>query len=54
MGIVYAAYDPVLDRRIALKLLLELEGDDATAGRARMQREAQALARLCHLPGSAR
>ena len=48
MGIVYAAYDPVLDRRIALKLLLELEGDDVTAGRARMQREAQALARLSH------
>ncbi|HEX3475894.1 MAG TPA: serine/threonine-protein kinase [Kofleriaceae bacterium] len=48
MGIVYAAYDPVLDRRIALKLLLELEGDDATAGRARMHREAQALARLSH------
>lgn len=41
MGIVYAAYDPVLDRKIALKLLLALEGDDATAGRARMHREAQ-------------
>jgi tetratricopeptide (TPR) repeat protein len=48
MGVVYAAYDPVLDRKIALKLLLELEGDDATAGRARMHREAQALARLSH------
>src|SRR6201999_1794533 len=39
---------PVLDRKIALKLLLELEGDNATAGRARMHREAQALARLSH------
>ncbi len=50
MGIVYAAYDPVLDRRIALKLLLRDTDDiaDSTAGRARMQREAQALARLTH------
>jgi tetratricopeptide (TPR) repeat protein len=48
MGVVYAAYDPLLDRKIALKLLLELEGDDVTAGRMRMHREAQALARLSH------
>ena len=48
MGVVYEAYDPVLDRRIAIKLLRELEGDDATAGRVRMHREAQALARLSH------
>jgi len=47
MGIVYAAYDPVLDRRIALKLLRGL-GDEGTEGRTRMQREAQALARLSH------
>jgi eukaryotic-like serine/threonine-protein kinase len=50
MGVVYAAYDPVLDRKIALKLLHA--GDDGsgatTDGRARMQREAQALARLSH------
>ncbi len=46
-GVVYAAYDPQLDRRIALKLLradAEL-GDEA---HARLQREAQALARLSH------
>ncbi|HZJ67240.1 MAG TPA: serine/threonine-protein kinase, partial [Kofleriaceae bacterium] len=48
MGIVYEAYDPVLDRRIAVKLLREVVDDDASAGRARMQREAQALARLSH------
>src|SRR5687767_11559140 len=48
MGIVYEAYDPVLDRRIAVKLLREIADDDASAGRARMQREAQALARLSH------
>ncbi|HEY1816097.1 MAG TPA: serine/threonine-protein kinase [Kofleriaceae bacterium] len=48
MGIVYSAYDPVLDRRIALKLLREETGEDASAGRVRMHREAQALARLSH------
>jgi eukaryotic-like serine/threonine-protein kinase len=48
MGIVYEAYDPVLDRRIAVKRLREATGEDASAGRARMHREAQALARLSH------
>ncbi len=49
MGVVYAAYDPQLDRKVALKLLQH--GDDTdnnTAGRARMLREAQAMARLAH------
>jgi serine/threonine protein kinase/tetratricopeptide (TPR) repeat protein len=45
MGVVYAAYDPELDRRIALKVL---RGNDDVGGRVRMQREAQALARLSH------
>jgi tetratricopeptide (TPR) repeat protein len=45
MGVVYAAYDPELDRRIALKVL---RGADEVGGRMRMQREAQALARLSH------
>ena len=48
MGVVYAAYDSVLDRRIALKLLRAQEGEDASSGRVRMEREAQALARLSH------
>jgi tetratricopeptide (TPR) repeat protein len=50
MGAVYAAYDPDLDRRVAIKLLhVEHSGDDrATEARARMLREAQALARLNH------
>ncbi len=48
MGIVYEAYDPVLDRRIAVKRLREIIDDDVSAGRARMQREAQAIARLSH------
>lgn len=49
MGIVYAAYDPELNRRLALKLLhrgstLAELGD----GQTRLLREAQALARLSH------
>ncbi|NUO52605.1 MAG: protein kinase [Polyangiaceae bacterium] len=46
MGIVLAARDPDLDRRVAIKVLRpELGGDEA---RARMVREAQAMARLSH------
>lgn len=49
-GVVYSAYDPELDRRVAVKLLLPLEtakGDD-TAAAVRLMREAQAAARLSH------
>ncbi|MEM7152081.1 MAG: serine/threonine-protein kinase [Myxococcota bacterium] len=46
MGVVYAAYDPELDRRIALKLL-RAEKNDAK-GSARLAREAQAMAKLVH------
>jgi serine/threonine-protein kinase len=45
MGLVYAARDPDLDRRVALKLLRNPDGDQATA---RLRREAQAMARLAH------
>ncbi len=48
MGEVYAAYDPELDRKIALKLLRPhtTAGVDPSEGRARLLREAQAIARL--------
>ncbi|WNG34926.1 tetratricopeptide repeat protein [Archangium violaceum] len=47
MGIVFAAYDPNLDREVALKLLKPGAVADAEA-RGRLMREAQALARLSH------
>jgi tRNA A-37 threonylcarbamoyl transferase component Bud32 len=47
MGEVYAAYDPQLDRKVALKLLREQQ-DDARRGEARLLREAQAIAQLSH------
>ncbi len=49
MGVVYAAYDPVLDRRVALKLLRGTSDGRGSQGRnARLLREAQALAKLTH------
>lgn len=46
MGIVYAAYDPELDRKVALKLLRPNAG--ASDSHARLAREAQAMARISH------
>ncbi|MEM7160229.1 MAG: tetratricopeptide repeat protein [Myxococcota bacterium] len=46
-GVVYAAYDPKLERKIALKLLRP-DGDLGDGARQRLIREAQALARLSH------
>ena len=51
MGVVYSAYDPELDRKVALKLLrpdLAEGGSGGTTGTSRLQREAQAMARLNH------
>jgi hypothetical protein len=50
MGVVYEAYDPKLDRTVAVKVL-RFGPDGGTLGRAlsaRMQREARAMARLKH------
>ena len=50
MGVVFRAYDPSLDRAVAIKLLRISERGEAEtqALRARLMREAQAMARLSH------
>ena len=48
MGVVYAAYDPELDRKVAIKLLRPGGSLAAEELRARLMREAQAMARLSH------
>ena len=47
MGVVYRAYDEALDRKVALKLL-RAPGADHSQARARLLREAKALAQLSH------
>ncbi len=47
MGVVYAAYDPQLDRRVAIKVLKASLDDDGTTN-AKLVREARALAKLDH------
>jgi Flp pilus assembly protein TadD len=46
LGVVYAAYDPELDRKVALKLVNPARLTPQAA--ARMQREAQAMAKVRH------
>ena len=48
MGEVFAAYDPELDRKIALKLLRAESGARGALGRGRLLREAKSIARLSH------
>ncbi|KIG12273.1 High-affnity carbon uptake protein Hat/HatR [Enhygromyxa salina] len=45
MGVVYTAYDPQLDRKVAIKLL---HSSASPRARDRLVREAQAMARLSH------
>ena len=48
-GVVYAAYDEELERKVAVKLLHEGSDDQGTVDpHARLLREAQAMARLSH------
>jgi tetratricopeptide (TPR) repeat protein len=49
MGEVYAAYDPELDRKVAIKLVRARDGGASPAdSRARLMREAQATAKVSH------
>jgi eukaryotic-like serine/threonine-protein kinase len=50
MGVVYAAFDPELDRKVALKILHpdRARKGGGGLGQARLLREAKALARLSH------
>ena len=48
MGIVIAAFDPELDRKVALKLLKVRDDGLVRTARKRLQREAQSLAKLAH------
>jgi serine/threonine protein kinase len=48
MGVVFAAYDPQLDRKIALKLLRAGITYNTKDARTRLRREAQAIAQLSH------
>ncbi|HET9988447.1 MAG TPA: serine/threonine-protein kinase, partial [Kofleriaceae bacterium] len=50
MGTVYAAYDSVLDRRVALKVVRadRRRNNDYVTPRDQLLREAQAMARLSH------
>ncbi len=47
MGVVYAAYDPKLDRKVALKMV-HTEAAERREARERLLREARAMARLTH------
>lgn len=48
MGEVFTAFDPTLDRKVALKLLRVDRDEAGSNGRERLQREAQAMAQVAH------
>jgi tetratricopeptide (TPR) repeat protein len=48
MGVVFEAFDPELERKVAIKVVSTTAGRVRDRDRTRMQREAQAMARLSH------
>ncbi|MCY1006189.1 serine/threonine-protein kinase [Nannocystis pusilla] len=48
MGVVYAAYDDRLDRKVAIKVLRPQDPKHSARAQLRLLREAQAMARLSH------
>ncbi len=49
MGMVFSAYDPELDRKVAIKILrTDLAAKDVEQANARLVREGRAVARLAH------
>src|SRR5262245_23711240 len=49
MGVVYAAFDPELGRKVAVKVVsIDSGGSSPSDGRERLLREAQAMARVAH------
>lgn len=50
MGVIYQAYDPVIDRRVAIKLIRAdlLDGEEKAEFIARFRREAQTAGRCMH------
>jgi serine/threonine protein kinase/tetratricopeptide (TPR) repeat protein len=48
MGVVYSAYDPQLDRRVALKVLRGGPGAEEARRNGRLLREAKVMAKLSH------
>ena len=48
LGLVYAAHDPALERKVAIKLIRSRRQRDRSQATARFLREAQALAKLSH------
>jgi len=50
MGVIYLAHDPLIDRKVAIKLVRAdlLQGEDRADYLTRFRREAQAAGRCAH------